>query len=188
MRDNTMVIGTSKEKDKKETSTIKMDILVNTQNTIPNTIQEPTQEPIYENVWGNDYSITNKLEENLLADRRLYARALYMQKIECNTILESMESEPCLLSKIMAFMIIDISMGGIGIVCEHEIMVGTILVFKLSLDNISYDIKCEVVYCLQNDDKYRAGLRIVDRERHFIRHLKILVARLSLQRKYGVST
>ena len=85
-------------------------------------------------------------------------------------------------------MIIDLSMGGIGIICEYELLVGTILFFNLSLDNIAYDIKCEVAYCLQNDDKYRACLKIVDRDRNFIRHLKILVARLSLQSKYGTRT
>jgi hypothetical protein len=180
MADNKIVIVHNREKGKKETE-IK-DITANTLGPIPST----NQEPLYENIWGNDHAVLNKMDENLLADRRLYVRVIYMQKIECNTILEAIGSEPTVLTKPMVFTVIDISIGGIGIISECEINIGTILAFKLTLDNIAYEIKCEVVYCFPNDDKFRAGLKMVEKDKCFTRHLKILVARLSLQGKYGV--
>jgi hypothetical protein len=78
-------------------------------------------------------------------------------------------------------------MGGIGIICEHGINIGKILAIQLTLDNIPYEIKGEVVYCIRNDDKFRAGLKIVQRDKRFIRHLKIFVARISLNSIYGKS-
>jgi hypothetical protein len=146
------------------------------------------QEPVCEKDWGNERSVLKMLDGKLLADRRLYARALYMHKTWCSTLFESIDSEPTLLMDPMEFMVVDLSMGGIGIICDQEILVGTILSFKLPLDKIVYDIKCEVVYCFNNSDKYRAGLKIVDRDKKFIRHLKIFVARLTLQSMLGIET
>ncbi len=151
-------------------------------------VRDQDREPVYDIDWGNEQSVLNKLEGKFLADRRFYARALYMQKIECRKRFAGMVSEPSILTDPIEFMIIDLSMGGIGIICEYELIIGTNLLFNLSLDNIQYDIRCEVVYCFQNSDKYRAGLRIVGRDMKFIRHLKIFVARLSLQSKYGSRT
>lgn len=179
MADNKIVIVHNKEKGKTETDV--KGITANTLRPIPST----NQEPLYENVWGNDHTVLSKMDENLLADRRLYVRVIYMQKIECNAILEAIGSKPAVLTKPMVFTVIDISIGGIGIISECEINVGMILAFKLTLDNIAYEIKCEVVYCFPNDDKFRAGLKMVEKDKCFIRHLKILVARLSLQGKYG---
>jgi c-di-GMP-binding flagellar brake protein YcgR len=96
--------------------------------------------------------------------------------------------EPSFLAEPVEFTIIDLSVGGIGIVCENGMPVGTILSFKLPLDYIMYYVKCEVVYCIENSGKYRAGMRLVDREKGFIRHLKIFVARLTLQSMLGTGT
>lgn len=180
-----IVIGNGKEKDKKENEIILKGNTANTLKSTPDTTQEPQQETLDENVWGNDHLILNNIDESILADRRLYVRAIYMQRIECNTIKYNKDSELTLLSKPIEFMIVDISMGGIGIICEYEIKIGTILIFKLTLDNIAYEVKYEVVYCFPNDDKFRAGLKMAEKDKEFIRHLKILVARLSLQSKYG---
>jgi hypothetical protein len=192
MKNNTMVIGNRKEKVEKEADLILKEAVAEglsvASGNIQKTVQEPVQEPVYENDWGNEHSVLSKLEGKILADRRFYTRALYMQRIKCITLFESVGSEPSYLSEPIEFMIIDLSMGGIGIICEYEIMIGMILFFNLSLDNIEYGIKCEVVYCFQNSDKYRVGLRVVGRDMKFIRHLKIFVARLSLQSKYGNRT
>lgn len=191
MANNKIIIGNSKEKNEKVIEPIQKDTVVNTGTIAPNTEQKPeseqkpVQEPIYENVWGNDHVILKVLDEKQLSDRRLYARAIYMQNIECNAILGNMESEPVLLAKPMNFMVIDISMSGIGIICKDEINKGMVLIFKLILDNIAYEIKCEVIYSFQVDDKFRAGLKMVGKDKKFIKHLKIVVARLTLQREYG---
>ncbi|MGE5614917.1 MAG: PilZ domain-containing protein [Bacillota bacterium] len=144
-----------------------------------------TPEPLYENVWGNDYTILDKLDERQLADRRLYVRVRHIQRIECYTISDSMEEEPVLLAHPIVFTISDLSMGGIGIICDSEISVGKILTFQIILDGIPYKIKCEVVYCIRNDNKFRAGLKIVQKDKKFIMHLKIYVARISLNSRYG---
>lgn len=149
-------------------------------------IQEPSErKPFYEKDWGNERTVLSRLDGKLLADRRLYARVLYMHKIRCNALFDSFDSEPTLLMDPLELMVVDLSVGGIGVICEHEILVGTILSFKLPLDNIVYEIKCEVVYCFENSGKYRAGLKLADRNRNFIRHLKIFVARLTLQNMLG---
>ncbi|HEX9061954.1 MAG TPA: PilZ domain-containing protein [Clostridia bacterium] len=184
MGNNRLVIGNKKEKDKSETNDLR-DIAGNTQTIAPDIQKEPSKEPIYEKLWGNDNNVLNKLDEQQLADRRLFVRAIYMQKIECKTILESLDSEPTILKRPIEFMIIDISMGGIGVLCEYEMNIGTILVFRLILDNIPYEVNGEVAYCFPNDDKFRAGLKIVNKDKQFIKHLKIFVARSSLQRRYG---
>jgi hypothetical protein len=149
-------------------------------------LQVPSErKPFYEKDWGNERSVLSRLDGKLLADRRLYARVLYMHRIQCSALFESFDSEPTLLMDPLELIVVDLSMGGIGVICEHEILVGTILSFKLPLDNIVYEIKCEVVYCFENGGKYRAGLKLVDRDRNFIRHLKIFVARLTLQNMLG---
>lgn len=193
MGNNKIIIGNGKEKN---IESLLRDTVVKTKTTTPNISQEPVQEPLqesvqeplYENVWGNDQKVLSRLDEKLLTDRRFYTRVIYMQTVECNTIMDSIESEPVLLIKPIEFMIIDLSMGGIGVTCENMLNIGTILVFNITLDNIAYGIKCEVVYCFQNDEKFRAGLKLVNKEKKFIRHLKIFVARVSLQSKYGSKT
>lgn len=186
MTNSKIVIGVN-EKDKKEAEPLFKNTLVDTRTAAPNTEQESEQEPVDENVWGNDHSILNRLDEKQLADRRLYTRVAYIQKVKCNAILESVEAQPVLLAKPIDFMVIDISMGGIGIICESEIALGTILAFNLTLENITYEIKCGVIYCYENDDKFRAGLKIAVMDKNFIRHLKIFVAKLSLQNRYGAT-
>lgn len=185
MKRNIMVIGNSKEEANKDTEQVSKHSAAGAPDAAPGTGRETVQEQVYEKDWSNEHEVLRKLEGKLLADRRLYVRALYMKRIECNILFDSLDAEPSILPEPIRFMIVDLSMGGIGIICEHGIAIGTILSFGLSLDNILYDIKCEVVYCFENNDKYRAGLKIVNRDRKFIRHLKIFVARLSLQSKYG---
>ena len=185
MGNNRLVIGGRKEKDKNDTDHDLRDIVDSAQTTTPITQKGVPPEQIYEKLWGNDNSFLKKLDEEQLANRRLFARAIYMQRVECKTILDSLDSEPDILKKPIEFMVLDISMGGIGILCEYEICIGTILVFKLILDNIPYEVSGEVVYCFENSDKFRAGLKIVSKDKQFIKHLKIIVARASLQNRYG---
>lgn len=181
---NKIIIGEGRKKDKKETKRV-LYVADKPQKTTVNTEQETVQIPVDENVWGNDYTIINKLDATQIANRRLYIRVRYVQRIECRTTFDNIEEEPVLLAQPIVFIISDISMGGIGIICEQEISVGKIFSIPLKLDHISYDIKCEVVYCFQNDNKYRAGLKIVHKDKQFISHLKIVVARISLTSIYG---
>lgn len=186
MMQNKIIIGDINKSHKNETKPVLHETGKH-QITDAGAKQETEQIPVDENVWGNDYAIINRLDERQLADRRLYVRVRYMQRIECNTASDSIEEEPDLLEKPIVFIISDLSMGGIGIICDNEISIGKILVIQLALDNIPYEIKCEVSYCTRNDDKFRAGLKIVQKDRQFIRHLKILVARISLNSQYGES-
>lgn len=192
MASSKIIIGNDKKRDNKETKPALykagkplMDV-VDTEQGINHEIDhEIEQIPVDENVWGNDYTILNKLDEKQLAERRLYVRVRHIQRIECSKVFDNIEVEPDLLPQPIVFTISDLSMGGIGIICEQVISIGKIFAIQLTLDAIPYDIKCEVVYCIQNDDKYRAGLKIVQKDKLFIRHLKIFVARISLNSNYN---
>lgn len=181
---NKIIIGDGKNKGKKGTETGLYDV-DKLQITAAGIEQVTEQIPVDENIWGNDYTIINKLNEKQLADRRLFVRIRYMKRVECYMVFDSIGVEPVLLTQPLVFIINEISMGGIGIICDHEISIGKILAIQLTLDNIPYEIKCEVIYCIQNDDKFRAGLKIVQRDKLFIRHLKIFIARISLNSNYG---
>lgn len=115
----------------------------------------------------------------------MYVRVRYIRSTECTKICRSLDAEPVTLRKPITFTIVDISMGGIGIICDYIIELGTILIFNILLDNITYEIKYSVVYCIKMEDKFRIGLRIAEKDRDYIRHLKIYVARISLQSNYG---
>lgn len=178
--------GRKKEKKQNDTKLYVADTLKNaTADTGSRASPETDQMPLDENVWGNDYTILHQLDEKQLADRRLFVRVRYFQKIECNAISDTAEIEPSFLRYPLTFMISDLSMSGIGIICDDRIDIGKVLAIQIMLDGIQYTIKCEVMYCLSNDDKFRAGLKIVEREKQFIRHLKIFIARISLIATYG---
>lgn len=181
---NKIIFGDDKKRDNKE---INLDLYKAGKLRI--SAEGPEQEtvdiPVDENVWGNDYTIVNKLSEKQLADRRLYVRVRYIQRIECNKVFDNIEEEPVLLAKPIVFIISDLSMGGIGIISDHFINIGKIFAIQIKLDSIPYEIKCEAVYCIKNDDKFRAGLRVVQKDKSFIRHLKIFIARISLTSNYG---
>lgn len=184
---NRIIIGKDKDKDKKKAEGSLTDLVVET-GTLeapPADGQTPPGEELDEKLWANDHAAIKYMDDDMLADRRLYVRVVFVQQIMCNTILESLDSEPITLPKPIAFMIMDISVGGIGIICEYTIDVGSILSFNLTLDNIPYEIKTEVVYCFPNGGKYRIGLKLAKKDKAFFRHLKILVARISLNAKYG---
>lgn len=189
MADNKLIIGNGKGKNKKENDLVSRD--PNARIGIPDIDNgldyNPVQESLDENIWGNDRTLLDILNEEQLAERRLYTRVKYMQRVECMAILEDLESTPDLLTKPIAFMVVDVSMGGIGVVSEFDLQIGRILIFNFSLDKIVYEIKCKVIYNFQNDGKFRAGLKLVEKDKEFIRHLKIFVARLSLQSKYGTN-
>ena len=178
--------GKKKEKKQNDTKLYIADTLKNaTADTGSRASQETDQMPLDENVWGNDYTILHQLDEKQLADRRLFVRVRYFQKIECSAISDNAEIEPSFLRHPLTFMISDLSMSGIGIICDDRIGIGKVLAIQMMLDGIQYAIKCEVMYCLPNDDKFRAGLKIIKREKQFIRHLKIFIARISLHATYG---
>ncbi len=143
--------------------------------------------PLDENVWGNDHAIIHQLDEKQLADRRLFVRIRHMQRLECHKVYDGIEEEPILLKRPLELVTSDISLGGIGVISERKIMPGKILEFQFKLDHIPYVIKCEVIFCVPMDDKFRAGLKLVQREKQFVRHLKIYVARISLNSVYGDS-
>lgn len=163
----------------------------------PNKIQVPKQTELYkpeintdnyrtldQNIWGNDSEENKKLDKEVLAEKRMYVRIRYIQHIECNMLSDSLDTEPVVLAKPMSFNIFDLSMGGIGIICDQEIKKGLILSFKIRLDQIEYDVMCESIYCIEADSNYKIGLKIIRNNRDFIKHLKILVARTSLSADY----
>mgnify|MGYP000930287127 CR=1 FL=1 len=148
-------------------------------------MQQTGELPLDENVWGNDRALVSKLDNEVLTERRLFVRVRHVQKLTCDTIYEDINKEPVKLASPLSFMSVDISAAGIGIVCENEIEPGKILGIRIILDRIPYDIKCRVVYCIPLDGKFRAGLKIAEKDKRFMRHLKIYVARITLTNEYA---
>lgn len=138
-----------------------------------------------ETVWGNDKAFMSRIDEVQRADLRLFVRIRHLQKVTCSMAYEDISKEPYELDRPLELMIVDMSVGGIGVICEHEIDVGRILGVPIILDTIPYNVKCEVVYCIPLDGKFRAGLKIAHKDKLFMRHLKIFVARISLTSTYA---
>lgn len=146
---------------------------------------EDSPEPIDEAVWGNDHQLNKQFDEEILVEKRRFVRVRLIQQVQCKMIGGNPEEEPLALQKPFSLSIFDISLRGIGTICPHSLEKGTILYFDMILDGISYSIGCEVAYCIDVDGSFRTGLRIVKRDRGFLKHLKIFVARLSLTARYG---
>lgn len=138
-----------------------------------------------ENVWGNDRAIIDKLDKEVLAERRLFVRVRHVQKITCDSVYEAIDKEPVELRNPLDLTVVDLSVAGIGIICDKEIETGRILGIRILLDRIPYEIKCKVIYCIPLDGKFRAGLKIAEKDKRFMRHLKIFVARTSLTTQYA---
>ncbi|MCX7749686.1 MAG: PilZ domain-containing protein [Clostridia bacterium] len=130
-------------------------------------------------IWGNETEIDKKLDEEALTEKRRYVRVRYIQRIECSCLSENMQAEPKKLAKPVILNMFDISLGGIGAVCEEEIKKGSVLYIYINLDQLPYEVKCEVMYCVPVDNSYRIGLSLIREDKAFIRHLKVIVARLS---------
>ena len=181
MANDKITIGKRKEKDRKETNPV----IINPQEISSNPEQEPVEMQLDENVWGNDYSLVKMMDKDLLAERRLFVRVIFMKKIECYKILDSLDAEPIEFKKPIIFDVTDVSVGGFGIISENVLPVGKFLLYKLRLDEREYEVKGEVVYCFKNGNMYRAGLRIGRKDKAFLTHLKVFVARISLRKQYG---
>ncbi len=136
-------------------------------------------------VWGNDRALMKMVDEVQRADLRLFVRIRHIQKVICSMVYEDIAKEPYRLDRPLEMMIVDLSVGGIGVICEHEIETGSILGIPIVLDAITYDVICETVYCIPMDGKYRAGFKIAKKDKDFIKHLKIFVARISLTNTYA---
>jgi len=179
-----IIINTGTKRNKKDE-----DLLLNKEKKQALPPEKPVKSeapiPLDENVWGNDYKLVKKLDEKVLADRRLFVRVRHIQKVNCTVMYDKNGMQPIELPKPIQLLVIDVSMGGIGVISEQEINVGDILGIQLILDNIPYDIKCEVVYCFPSENKYRAGLKLAQKDKRFVKHLKIYVARISLTSQYG---
>ena len=121
----------------------------------------------------------------MLAERRLFVRVRHVQKITCDSVYEAIDKEPVELRNPLDLTVVDLSVAGIGIICDKEIETGRILGIRILLDRIPYEIKCKVIYCIPLDGKFRAGLKIAEKDKRFMRHLKIFVARTSLTTEYA---
>jgi len=184
MPDNKIVIGKQKIDKSKNLQDLKQDYKKpQAPEEDPESIS--SREYLDDNIWGSDPEINKKLDKELLLERRRYVRVRYFQEIKCMRLGPETDVEPIKPDEPVILSLFDISMGGLGTVCSHEIKKGSVLFFNLQLDHLTYDIKCKVAYCVQIEDNYRIGLKILDKDSQFIKHLKIVVARISLNAKYA---
>lgn len=184
MANNKITIGSGGKKDDSINKPIEELDITNSQVAARDSVARSENDVLDEIIWGNDYELHKKLDKDNLTEKRRYIRVRFIQRIECKMLCEDKNSEPENLEEPLVFTAIDISVGGIGAVSEAFIEPGIILYFTVVLDHFTYDIKSEVIYCVELDDKYRIGLKVKQNEKEFIRHLKIFVAKLSLEGKY----
>lgn len=186
-----IIISDGRKKEKKNIDKIdsKLSVIHSVQNTATEVHQDYAEKaepiPLDENVWGNDNIVLQHLNAKQLADRRLFVRIRYLQQAQCLAISDNAEIEPEPLSQPFTFMVSDLSMGGIGIISNNEVGINKILLVRLTLDGIVYDVKFKVIYCFWNDNKFRAGLKVLRSEKQFIHHLKVFIARKTLNAAYG---
>lgn len=182
MADNRITIGKGKpqiDKDKDLELLKKQDLYI-PEKEIETGEQPPQTQTSDENLWGNDWQINSLIDKDYLAEKRLFVRVRYFRPFECRMFCTSPDAEPEKLDSILKLTMFDLSMGGIGAICDVSVPKDDILFFPLLLDHMTYDVKCQVVYCIPIDHVFRLGLRILTREKQFIKHLKLYVARLSL--------
>lgn len=182
MADNKITIG---KENSKEKNTAEIELLKKGELYVPvpeaydrNKIPRPKSPD--DNLWGNDWQINKSIDKDYLAEKRLFVRVRYIQHMECKISHMDPEESPHEPDRLMRFTIFDISMGGIGAICEEPVAKDSILVFSLQLDHMFYEINCQVIYCIPIDNVFRLGLKILTKEKNFVKHLKLFVARLSL--------
>lgn len=184
MGNNKITIGTGLISTKAEDKYDKK-LPVNAADSAVTSETKIESEPLDEHIWGNEAELNRKLDSTFVAEKRKYTRVRFMQEIDCGTTFENPDQKMVKLAEPLKLMVIDISMGGLGALCEYDIPVGSVLGFVITMDMLQYEVKFEVVYSIFNNDKYRVGLKIAEKNKEFIRHLKILIARISLENKYG---
>lgn len=182
MPNNKITIGVGKQEENDKTQRIPKEELY---SSVAPVESEQKPEVLEDRVWGNDYILDKKLDKEHLDEKRMFVRVRYIQNISCDKICDDINSQPTTLTKPIKLVMSDISVGGLGAVCGQELNVGSVLEFDIVLDHLTYTIKCEIVYCILMEESYRIGLKIVRKNRDFLKHLKILVARISLQAQYG---
>lgn len=182
MAKNRLIIGKDDERDKKdsELELLKKDGLHIPGTEVNNKGSKSSEGDLDDNLWGNDWQVNKSIDKDFMAEKRLFVRVRYFHPLECRMKYIDPDADPLRLESVLHLTMFDLSMGGIGAICEEPIPQNEILLFPLQLDHLTYDIKCQVVYCIPIDKVYRLGFRILSKDKDFIKHLKLFVARLSL--------
>jgi hypothetical protein len=189
MSNNKITLGVRKQDKTDKTQRISMDEEFNNLPVSPvEQEQKKEQKSADDSVWGNDTLLDRQLSKEHLDEKRRYTRVRHVQRIECRTIIENINTEYITLNKPIILTLSDISMGGIGAVSDQELKTGSILEFDINLDHLKYNIQCEIIYCVSMDESFRIGLSFAKKDKDFVKHLKILVARISLQSSYQNKT
>lgn len=189
MQKNRIVIGKGKDNEENsEKAKNKLPQESGTASPSPHSIEIEElryRDSLNDVLWGSDSRLHKMLDKEVLSEKRRYVRVRYFQNVLCKMIADNPQAEPLSLSKPLPLSVVDLSMGGIGVLCSQEVTEGSILHIGLVLDQSSYDIVCEVVYCVKMDNVHRIGLRMFKKDKTFTRHLKIVVARISLNAEYA---
>lgn len=139
-----------------------------------------------EYVLKSDKELSKQVEDDILTERRRYVRVKCIQKVVCSKLFNKKDPDyPIILDSPINLTLFDISIGGVGAVCESDIDIDTIMYFDFVLDMQPYKVKAKVVYCFPVDGLYRLGFRFVDAGKQLSNHIKKYVTRLSLYMLWG---
>lgn len=116
---------------------------------------------------------TNGIEAVKSAELRKNKRIDYYSKIQCIKSVYKGETEE--YGEPLELMLINVSIGGLGIICERHYEKDTVLFLNIKLEEESFPkVAAKVMWTIKKGDMYRHGLEISNMSGRLYRHLSKL--------------
>jgi hypothetical protein len=116
---------------------------------------------------------TNGAEAAKLAEARKSKRIDYNAKIQCTKSIHSGETEE--YEEPLELMLINVSIGGLGIISERLFEKDTTMILNLTLEGESYKkVAAKVMWTMEKGGKFRHGMEITNISGRLFSHLNRL--------------
>ncbi len=102
---------------------------------------------------------------------RKHIRTKYYQKINCYSYYDT-TGKQISLDKPIEIIMVNISLGGAGLICEKKFEAGTVFVLNFYLDRIPYNQLFKILWCEKAGEMYRVGTEIINISTNLFKHLK----------------
>lgn len=112
-------------------------------------------------------------KERDFVEMRKSRRINYLSKIYCKKCICGGETEE--YKEPLELTLLNVSVGGLGIMSDRMFEVGSILTLSMKLEEISYEkVTAKVMWNIKKGEMYRHGLQIVNISGRLFRHLSRL--------------
>ncbi len=116
---------------------------------------------------------TGGMEETKLSELRKNKRIDYFSKAYCRKSMHDGETEE--YEQPLELMLINISVGGLGIVSEKIFEKDTVMLLDLKLEDEHYEkVTAKVMWTIRKGDMFRHGLELMNVSGRLYRHLSRL--------------